>query len=192
MPDVENYPAPPCFEHFLANLPVAPHRRIRKRAKAMCQDVTVAQAGAYFEPARWRVVEMRHNRKARLLCDLECDVEGRYPRGAAGVAPHAHFDARDQITVGADDVNTLARIEEPQIGAFANCHCRTDGEDARKGDVEVWNDAQRRRLDDMPPEPVESTGAGAAGVDERRRPAAARYLRRIDTKRGPAPVDMRV
>src|SRR5215831_18336185 len=39
---------------------------------------------------------------------------------------------------------------------------------------------------------MEVTGTGAAGVDERRRPAAARYSGRIDTERGPTPIDVRV
>src|SRR5215472_1375646 len=44
----------------------------------------------------------------------------------------------------------------------------------------------------MPAEPVENAGAGAAGVDERRRAAPSRHLGRVDTERGPAPIDMRV
>src|SRR6516165_6531224 len=39
---------------------------------------------------------------------------------------------------------------------------------------------------------MEITGAGAAGVDERRRPATTRHFGRIDTERGPAPIDVRV
>src|SRR5215471_16722631 len=39
---------------------------------------------------------------------------------------------------------------------------------------------------------MEVAGTGAAGVDERRRPAAARYSGRIDTERGPTPIDVRV
>src|SRR6516165_8027571 len=39
---------------------------------------------------------------------------------------------------------------------------------------------------------MEVTGAGAAGVDERRRPAAARHLGRIDTERGSTPINVRV
>jgi hypothetical protein len=42
----------------------------------------------------------------------------------------------------------------------------------------------------MAAESMESTGAGAAGVDERGRPALSRHLDRFDTKRGPAPIDM--
>ena len=44
----------------------------------------------------------------------------------------------------------------------------------------------------MAAEPVENAGAGTASVDERRRAAPSRYLDRVDTQRGPAPVDMRV
>ena len=36
--------------------------------------------------------------------------------------------------------------------------------------------------------PVESAGAGAASVDERRCAALSRHLDRFDTERGPAPV----
>jgi hypothetical protein len=44
----------------------------------------------------------------------------------------------------------------------------------------------------MAAEPVENAGAGAAGIDECRRAAPARYLCRVDTQRGPAPIDMGV
>jgi hypothetical protein len=44
----------------------------------------------------------------------------------------------------------------------------------------------------MAAEPVKNAGSRAAGVDECRRSAASRHLDRIDTQRGPAPVDMRV
>src|SRR5215831_4350676 len=44
----------------------------------------------------------------------------------------------------------------------------------------------------MAAEPVENSGASAAGVDECRRPAPSRHLHRIDTERGAAAIDMRV
>ena len=50
-----------------AHLAVLPHRGIRKRAEAVRQDVAAAQAGQHFEPARRRVVEMRHDRKPGLF-----------------------------------------------------------------------------------------------------------------------------
>src|ERR1700726_299517 len=77
--DIENYPAPPRFQHFLADLPVFLYRRIRKRAEAMRQDVPPAQARKHFEPARGWVVEMRHDWKPGLFCDLERNVEGCHP-----------------------------------------------------------------------------------------------------------------
>src|SRR6516165_8799310 len=123
--------------HFLADLPVLLYRRIGKRAEAMCQDVSPAQARENFEPTRWRVVEMRHDRKPGLFCDLECNVERCHPRGTAGVPPHAHLDAGNQIAVALNDANAFARIEEPQIGAFADRHGGADSEDSGKGDVEV-------------------------------------------------------
>ena len=39
---------------------------------------------------------------------------------------------------------------------------------------------------------MEVAGTGTAGVDERRRPAAARHFGRIDAERGPTPINMRV
>jgi len=59
-------------------------------------------------------------------------------RGAIPEAPPARcarlaFDARDQIAVGFNDANAFARIEEPQIGAFADRHGGTEREDAGKG-----------------------------------------------------------
>jgi hypothetical protein len=71
--------APPRFQHFLADLPVFLYRRIRKRAEAMRQDVPPAQARKHFEPARGWVVEMRHDWKPGLFCDLERNVEGCHP-----------------------------------------------------------------------------------------------------------------
>ena len=44
----------------------------------------------------------------------------------------------------------------------------------------------------MTAKPVEYARASAAGVDERRRPAPPRDFYRIHTKRGSAPVDVRV
>src|SRR5215475_11641363 len=44
----------------------------------------------------------------------------------------------------------------------------------------------------MPAEPVENAGAGAGSIDERRCAAPSRHLGRVDTERGPAPIDMRV
>jgi hypothetical protein len=44
----------------------------------------------------------------------------------------------------------------------------------------------------MAAEPVENAGASTASVDERRRSAPSRYFGRVNTQRGPTPVDMRV
>src|SRR6516162_2029058 len=92
---------------------------------------------------------MRHNRKPALLRHFERHVEGRSSRSPAGVAPDPHLDASDQIAVGLDDAHAFAQVEQPQIGAFADHHAGTKGEDAGKGNVEEGDDAQRRRLDHM-------------------------------------------
>ena len=86
----------------------------------------------------------------------------------------------------------FARVEEPQIGAFADHHTGAEGEDPGKRDVEIRDDAQRRRLDDMTTKAVEIAGPGAAGVDEGRRSTAPRHFGGIDAERGAAPIDMGV
>ena len=135
---------------------------------------------------------MRHDREPGLCRDFERDIEGCHPRGAAGIAPDSHLDAGDQIAVGLDDPHAFTRVEEPQIGAFADHHAGTEGEDAGKGNVEEGDDAQRRRLDHMAAKTVKIAGPGAAGIDESRRSAPPRDFGRIDTERGPAPIDMRM
>jgi hypothetical protein len=87
---------------------------------------------------------------------------------------------------------THSRIEKPQIGAFADHHSGAKGKDTGKGDVEIRDDAQRRRLDHMTAKTVEGARAGAAGVDKGGRSAAPRHFGRIDAERGPAPIDMSV
>jgi hypothetical protein len=135
---------------------------------------------------------MRHNRKPALLRHFERHVEWCSSRSPAGVAPDPHLDASDQIAVGIDDAHAFAQVEQPQIGAFADHHARAEGEDAGKGNVEEGDDAQRRWLDHMAAKTVEIAGPGAAGIDESRRSAPPRHFSRIDTERGPAPIDMRM
>jgi hypothetical protein len=60
--DIENDPTAPRFEHLLADPPVLLHRGIRKRAKTVRQDISAPKASKDFEPARRRVVKMRHDR----------------------------------------------------------------------------------------------------------------------------------
>ena len=88
----------------------------------MGDDVAAAQPRQHLEPGRRRVVEMRHDRKPDLLGDLDRHVERRDPGSAAGAAPDPHLDPDDEVAVGVDDPDAFARIDEPQIGRFADHH----------------------------------------------------------------------
>ena len=158
----------------------------------MRQDITSAQPREHLEPARRRVVEMRHDREPGLGRDFEGDVERCHPGGAPGIAPDPDLDTGDQLAVGVDNADAFARVEKPQIGAFADHHTGAKGEDAGKRDIQERDDAQRRRLDHEAPKAMEIAGAGAAGINESRRSASSCDLGRVDAERGATPIDMRV
>src|SRR5262249_60229401 len=66
------------------------------------------------------------------------------------------------------------------------------GEEAGKGEVEIRQDADRRRLDDVPAEAVEIARPGAPRIDEGGGATAPRYFGGVDAERGAAPIDMGV
>src|SRR6516165_6243244 len=76
--DIENYPVPARLDHFLTDPSVTLDRRVGKRTEAMSQDVSPAQAREHIQPARWWVVEMRHDRKPSLFPNLARDIEGSH------------------------------------------------------------------------------------------------------------------
>src|SRR5437016_9223005 len=135
---------------------------------------------------------MGHDRQPDFIGDLDRHVERRRSGIAAGVPADPHLDPDDQVAVGIDDADAFARVDEPQIGVLADHDRGGERKDSGKRHVEVGQDAQRRRLDDVPPEAVEIAGAGAPGIDKGRGAAARRKLRGVDPERGPAPVDVGV
>src|SRR5712691_8236300 len=135
---------------------------------------------------------MGHDRQPDFVGDLDRHVERRRSGIAAGVAADPHLDPDDQIAIGIDHPDAFARVDEAQIGVLADHDRRGERKDAGKRHVEVRQDAQRRRLDDMPPKAMEIAGTGAAGIDKRRRAAARRERRGVDPERGSAPIDMGV
>ena len=73
---------------------------------------------------------MRHHRQPDLLGDLDRHVERGDARIAAGGAPDPDLDPDDEVAVGVDDADAIARVEKPQIGALADHHRRREREDA--------------------------------------------------------------
>jgi hypothetical protein len=110
----------------------------------------------------------------------------------AGRFTHSHLDAEDQVAILARHAGAFARIDEAQIGTLTHHHRLGEGEDAGKGDVEIGQDAHRRRLDHMLAKAVEIAGARTAGIDEGGDAAAARQQFGLDAERGAAPIDMGV
>mgnify|MGYP003341008229 CR=1 FL=1 len=96
--------------------------------------------------------------------------------------------AEHEVLVLARDANRLARIDQAHVAVLADHHGLGEGEDAGKGDVEVRQDADRRRLDHVAAEAVEISRPGAARVDRRGDAAGARQQLGLDAKRGAAPV----
>jgi hypothetical protein len=135
---------------------------------------------------------MRHDRQPDFRGNFQRDVERCDARIAARGAPDPDFDSDDQVAVGVDDTHAVARVEEPQIGAFADHDRRRERENAGMRDVEDRYDAHRRRLDHMAAETVEIAGARAAGVDKRGCAAGPRDRGGVDPERGAAPIDMRM
>ena len=138
------------------------------------------------------MVDMRHQRQAGLVSDLERDVERCDARRARGVLADAHLDAGDDVAVGVHDGDRLGRRDQPHLLALADPDLRREAEDAGEGDVQQRHDPDRRRLDDVLAEAGKVSRPGAAGVDGGRDAAAAAELGGIDAERGAAPVDMGV
>ena len=139
-----------------------------------------------------RVIEMRHDRKAGFLGDLDRHVERCNAVRAAGDPADAHLHADDQIAVLVDHAHALGRIEQPDIDALPDHDRLAEGKDAGEGDVQIGQDADRRRLDDVAAESGKVAGAGAAGIDQGGGAAAPRDRGSIDPDRGAAPIDVGV
>ena len=90
----------------------------------------------------------------------------------------------------ARDAHRLARVDQAHIGVLAHHDRLGEGEDAGEGDVEIGQDADRRRLDHVLAKAVEVARAGAAGIDEGGDAAGAGQKLGLDAERRAAPVDV--
>ena len=86
----------------------------------------------------------------------------------------------------------FARGHQSQFLALADHDRFREGEDAREGDMEIGENTDRTRIDDMRAESSEIAGAGGARVDRRGDGVLAREDQRIDADRRSAPIDMRM
>ena len=158
----------------------------------MREHVARAQAFQHFPARGRRMIDVRHQRQAQLLGDLQRHVQRRDAGGAAGAAADAHLDADDQVRILARDAHALVQVEEQQVRRFADHHGAAEGEDAGKGDVEVGEDAHQRGLDHVLAKAGKVARAGGAGVDERGGAAPPRERLGLDANRRAAPVDVGV
>ena len=137
-----------------------------------------------------RVIEMRHDRKAGFLGDLDRHVERCDAVCSAGDPADAHFHAHDQIAVLVDDAHALGRIEQPDIHALPDHHRLAEGKDAGEGDIQIGQDADGRRLDHVAAKSGKVAGTGASGIDQGGGAAAPGDGGSIDADRGTAPIDV--
>jgi hypothetical protein len=109
----------------------------------MGQHVTWAQARQHLLAGGRRVIEMRHDRQAGFLGDLDRHVERRDAVCAASHPADAHLHADDQVAVLVDHTHALGGIEQPDIHAFPHHDRLAEGKDAGEGDVQIGQDAHR-------------------------------------------------
>jgi hypothetical protein len=107
------------------------------------------------------MVDMRHQRHADLFSDLKRDVERHDPRGARGVEPYLHLDADDEVAVLLGHIYGVDRIHQAHLFALADHDPMRETEDAGVGHVQIGQNADLARLDDVLAEAREITRAGA-------------------------------
>ena len=111
---------------------------------------------------------------------------------AARAAPDPHLDADDHVAVLVRDLDRLDRRHQPHLLALADHHGLGERVDAGERDVQVGEDAHRRRLDHVLAEAREVARPRAAGVDRGGDAGGAAEILRVDAERGAAPVHVRV
>jgi hypothetical protein len=122
--------------------------------------------------------DVRHQGNPCELGSRQRSVEGCRHVDAARLAPEPDLDADRHVPMLADDRRSLARARVPKILQLAH-----DGRDQPgRGDVDVGQHADRRRLDRVPAERCEVREPGRSGIDGRR-DAAAQVGDRVDAVR---------
>ena len=171
---------------------VAGNGSIRVGTEAVGQHVARPQPLDDGLVGRRRLVDMHHHRQAGFVRDLERDIERRDAARSAGVAADADLDADDHVAVGVRHLDRLARGHQADVVAFADHDALRKGEDAGEGDMEIDEDADSARIDDVLAEAGEIARPGAAGVDAGGDGALPPVVLGVDPERSAAPVDMRV
>ena len=106
--------------------------------------------------------------------------------------PDPHLDADDEVAVGLCHRDGVDRVHQPHLLALADHDPMREAVDAGVGDVQIGQNADLARLDDVLAEAREITRAGAAGVDRRGDAGGAAELLGVDAERGAAPIDVGV
>ncbi len=158
----------------------------------MGENVARPQPREHLFIARRRLVDMRHQRQAHFVRDLQCDVERHGSRATRGAGADAHFDADNDVSIGVGNLRGVVWRHQADFLALSDHHARREGVDAGKGDMQIGKDAHLAALDHMLAEPRKVAGAGAAGIDCGRDAGAAAEILGVDAERGAAPVDMGV
>ena len=190
--DVEDDAALARGQHRGLDLALAVDRRVRERAEAVGQHVSGTQPRDHLLVGGRRLVDVHHHRQAGFVGDLLGDVERNDSRRPARHPPYADLDADDEVAVGFDHLDAVARSEQPDVVAFSHHDPLREGVDPGEGDVQVGQDAHRAPLDHVLAEAGEIAGPSAAGVDAGRDRAAAGEVLGVDAERRASPIDVGV
>ncbi len=106
--------------------------------------------------------------------------------------PYPYLDADDEGAGGLRHPDRVDRVHQPHLFALADHDPMRETVDAGMGDVQIGQNANLARLDDVLAEAREIARAGAAGVDRRGDAGGAAELLGIDAERGSAPINVGV
>ena len=145
--DVEQHAAFARLQHRPFHRALRGGGRIGERPERMGENVARTQPGEHLLVARRRMVDMRHQRHADLVCDLKRDLERHDTRRARRMEADPDLDADDEIAVRVRHVSGVDRIYQPELLALAYHDPIREAEDAGMRDMQVGENADLARLD---------------------------------------------
>ena len=175
--DVEAH-APPTGVVGLGQDPVVLAEDPRaRRCEGVGHDVAGPQPGQHGAKVG-ALGDVGHQRRRGQLGGLERRVQGGLDVVPAGAGPQSDLDAGHDVEVIANDGRRLARARVADVLELTD-HGR---DQARRGDVDEGDDADRGGVDRVATELAEVREAGGAGID-RGGHAAAQVGRRVESVR---------
>ena len=172
--------------------PSSPRAEFGLGAEAMGEDVARAQH-RHDVGIAWRGwADMGHQRQPDGLGGFQRQFQRPETEIAGHDAADPHLHADDAVAVGFDLGDAAVDRQHVAQRRLADRDALVEAEDAGKRDVEKREDAVGRMGHHIVAEAVVVAGAGAAGIDQRRRAGAPRDEARIDAERRRLVIDVGV